>query len=161
MTEILKVQPLTLSKFESFGEIIETQPTPTMMINEGRCARHHDLAKLKFQDARAGISVFQAQLCSIPYHLRMMERHPLGSQTFLPLNEHPFLIIVAEDHDGVPHNPQAFLTNGRQGVNYRCNTWHGVLTPLSGSGLFTVVDRIGEGNNLQEHWFDDAYQVIR
>ncbi|MFK8082925.1 MAG: ureidoglycolate lyase [Granulosicoccus sp.] len=160
MTETIKAQPLIAPIFEGFGDVIEVQPKPSMMINEGNCARYHDLATLDFFEARAGISVFQAQPYAIPHTLRMMERHPLGSQAFLPLTNEPFLVIVAEDLDGEPHRPAAFITNGRQGVNYHRNTWHGVLTPLAGSGLFAVIDRIGEGRNLQEHWFNSDYRVI-
>lgn len=159
MNNIVKPRLLNQASFSSFGDVIEVQSEPTMMINEGNCARYHDLATLDFSDARAGISVFQAQPYRTPHQLKMMERHPLGSQAFLPLSEDPFLVIVAGDLDGVPDVPKAFLTNGKQGVNYHRNTWHGVLTPLAGTGLFAVVDRIGEGNNLQEIWFDDSYLI--
>lgn len=159
MTETINAQPLNQYSFQGFGDVIEARSQPSVMINEGNCARYHDLATLEFVNARAGISVFQARPYSIPHSLRMMERHPLGSQAFLPLSDDPFLVIVAEDHDGVPGIPKAFLSNGRQGVNYYRNTWHGVLSPLTGSGLFAVVDRVGDGENLQENWFENPYLV--
>lgn len=160
MTDTVLAQPLDATSFRRFGDVIEVQPKPSMIINEGNCSRYHDVARLDFVDARAGISVFQADPYVIPHRLRMVERHPLGSQAFLPFSDEPFLVIVAEDDEGVPQTPLAFLSNGQQGVNYHRNTWHGVLTPLAGSGLFAVVDRIGEGDNLQEHWFDTPWRVV-
>ena len=89
----------------------------------------------------------------------MVERHPLGSQAFIPMSADPFLVIVAPDEQGAPGTPRAFLTKPGQGVNYRRNVWHGVLTPLHRKSLFAVVDRVGGGNNLEEHWFSDPYHV--
>ncbi len=90
----------------------------------------------------------------------MVERHPDGSQAFLPMTQAPFLVIVAPDDGGVPGRPRAFLTAPGQGINLARGTWHGVLTPLSAPGLFAVVDRIGPGENLEEHWFDDPFTVV-
>ena len=90
-----------------------------------------------------------------------MERHPKGSQAFVPMHDASFLVIVAADEDGQPGLPQAFLTAPHTGINIHKNIWHGVLTPLSAPGLFAVIDRIGNDTNLEEHWFDEAYTVIR
>jgi len=89
-----------------------------------------------------------------------VERHPEGSQAFLPLSEMPFVVVVASDENGKPGHPIAFITAPGQGVNYHRNTWHGVLTPLHDPGLFAVVDRIGTGPNLQEHWFEVPFVIV-
>ncbi len=161
MTEFqIKAEALTAQAFSGFGDVICLKDRPDRMINQGLCGRHHDLAAMVFDDGgRAGISLFDAQPRSLPYSLAMMERHPLGSQAFLPLHEHAFLVIVAEDEAGRPGRPRAFITTPSTGVNYHRNTWHGVLTPLQAPGLFAVVDRIGSGNNLEEFWFDNSYTV--
>ena len=159
ITTNLPMHPLNSDGFSAFGDILEVQDKPTVMINQGNCARYSDLATLDFADGRAGISIFHAKPYTSPLSLAMVERHPEGSQAFVPLTEDPFLVIVAEDENGRPGVPRVFLTNGRQGVNYHRNTWHGVLTPLQGSGLFAVVDRIGDGKNLEEHWFDHPYSI--
>jgi ureidoglycolate lyase len=99
--------------------------------------------------------LFDAEPRALPYQLEMMERHPLGTQAFLPLHEYPFLVVVAEDDNGKPKNVQAFITPPSIGVNYHRNIWHGVLTPLEAPGLFAVVDRIGIDKNLEEFWFDE------
>lgn len=121
------------------------------MINAGRCGRWHDRARLDFgPDGRAGISLFRSLARSLPLACDLLERHPLGSQAFIPMTAAPFLVIVAPDAGGTPGRLRAFLTAPGQGINLLAGTWHGVLTPLASPGLFAVVDRIGPGANLQE-----------
>ncbi|MEM7525549.1 MAG: ureidoglycolate lyase [Pseudomonadota bacterium] len=152
--------PLTAAAFAPFGDVIELRDKPDKLINQGLCGRHHDLAALDVSDGRAGISLFDATPRSLPLSLDMMERHPDGAQAFLPMTPAPFLVIVAPDDKGAPGAPRAFLSAPGQGVNYHRNTWHGVLTPLHAPGLFAVVDRIGDGPNLEEHWFDRPWTIV-
>ena len=156
---IIQAQPLTRPAFAPFGEVIDCAGDPDKLINQGLCGRYHDRAALDFQDGRAGLSLFNADPRSLPYKLDMMERHPQGSQAFIPMTHTGFLITVAEDNDGAPGSPLAFLSAPGQAINFHRNTWHGVLTPLSAPGLFAVIDRIGPGPNLQEHWFDTPLTV--
>lgn len=93
--------------------------------------------------------------------LDLMERHPDGSQAFLPMTQNPFLVVVASDEDGVPGRPVAFETQPGQGVNYHRNVWHGVLAPLHEPGLFAVVDRVGAGPNLEEHRFAHEITIMK
>lgn len=159
MTVIL-TEPLTAAAFAPFGDVIELKGAPDKIINQGLCGRHHDLARVETDaEGRVGISLFDAEPRALPYQLEMMERHPLGSQAFLPLAPTSFLVIVAADEGDRPGKPRAFLTAPGQGINLFRNTWHGVLTPLSPPGVFAVVDRIGPGDNLQEYWFDTPYRV--
>lgn len=160
MSRQVVASPLTAETFAPFGDVIELSGDPDKIINQGQCGRYHDRALLEFTDGRAGISLFNANPRALPYALDMVERHPDGSQAFIPMTHQPFLVIVAPDRDGVPGDPQAFLAKPGQAVNYHRGTWHGVLTPLHDPGLFAVVDRIGEGVNLEEHWFDTPYEVI-
>ena len=153
--------PLTAAGFAPFGDVLELRDSPDKIINQGLCGRHHDLGRLDFGDGRAGISLFDAQPRQLPYVLEMVERHPDGSQAFIPMTAASFLVIVAPDDGGTPGQPLAFLTAPGQGINFLRNTWHGVLTPLSAPGLFAVIDRIGDGPNLQEHWFDAPFSVVR
>ena len=159
MSDIL-VHPLTQDAFAAFGDIITLKDSPDKLINQGLCGRHHDLAALDFgPDGRAGISLFDATPRSLPYHLEFVERHPEGSQAFLPMTQNPFLVIVALDEDGTPGRPLAFRTAPGQGINLHPNVWHGVLTPLFAPGLFAVVDRIGNSANLEEYWFEHPFTV--
>ncbi len=148
--------PLTPHTFAPFGDVLDATGDHRL-INEGLCQRHHDRARLDFGDARAGISVFNAQPRALPYTFDLIERHPDGSQAFLPMHQHPFLIIVALDPQAVP---LAFLTNGAQGINLARGTWHGVLTPLAAPGVFAVVDRIGSTANLEEHRYTAPWTVL-
>lgn len=156
------LQPLTQAAFAPFGDVLEATGEPDRIINAGLCDRFHDLARLDFtgKDARAGISLFRSRARTLPYTLDMMERHPLGSQAFLPMSPDPFMVIVAPDDAGRPGTPLAFLTSPGQGVNYHRNTWHGVLTPLVDNALFAVMDRIGDGENLEEFVFDEPWLVF-
>ncbi len=156
----LRIEPLTAAAFAPFGDVLEARGAADRIINQGMCGRYHDRARLDFgPGGRAGISIFQARTRSLPYRLDLVERHPEGSQAFLPMTDDPFLVIVAEAGPDGPTGLRAFITDGAQGVNLHRGTWHGVLTPLSGSGLFAVVDRIGTSANLQEYPLDPAIIV--
>lgn len=155
----VKACPLTAEAFAPFGEILEASGDPDRIINAGRCGRWHDVASLDMRDGRPGLSLFDAEIRALPLVLDLMERHPGGSQAFLPMAFVPFLVTVAPDADGVPGTPLAFVTRAGQGVNYAPGTWHGVLTPLHAPGLFAVIDRIGEGANLEEHRFATPWTV--
>ena len=157
---VIKIQALTADAFAPFGDVLDCAGTPDKIINQGLCGRFHDRAQLDFgAEGRAGISLFHAELRSLPLTLDMVERHPEGSQAFRPLSADPFLVIVAADNNGTPGAPLAFRTAPGQGVNYHRNTWHGVLTPLSGNGIFAVIDRIGDTANLEEFWFQTPHMV--
>lgn len=157
---VIRTEPLTASTFAVFGDLLAADGDPDMMINQDMCARFHDRARLDFgPGGRAGISIFSARARSLPYTLEMMERHPEGSQAFIPMSGQPFLVIVAPDTDAGPGLPRAFLSDGSQAINFHRNIWHGALTPLHMPGLFAVVDRIGDTKNLQEHWFETPFVV--
>jgi ureidoglycolate lyase len=159
MTASLVIRPLTPDAFAPFGDVLDIAGVPDKLINQGLCGRYHDRAALDFSDGRAGLSLFKAEPRTLPLTLDMMERHPDGSQAFIPMSLDPFLVIVAADAGGAPGAPLAFRTEAGQAVNLHRNTWHGVLTPLFAPGLFAVIDRIGPGPNLQEHWFPTPYTV--
>ncbi|NVK58822.1 MAG: ureidoglycolate lyase [Rhodobacteraceae bacterium] len=150
MTEVV-AQPLTAEAFAPYGDVLEIAGAPDKIINQGLCGRYHDRAALDFgPGGRAGISLFNAEPRSLPYRLEMVERHPEGSQAFVPMHLKPWLVVVAEPGD-VPGPVHAFLAASGQGINFHRGTWHGVLTPLHEPGLFAVVDRIGDTANLEEH----------
>ena len=159
MTRTLPLGPLAQAAFAPFGDVLEVAGDPDKIINQGLCGRYHDRAHIDIVDGRAGISLFNAQARQFPITLDMVERHPQGSQAFLPMSHHPFVVVAAPDEGGTPGQPHAFITTAGQGINFARNTWHGVLTPIHAPGLFAVVDRIGEGANLQEHWFDIPYII--
>ncbi|MGR3289787.1 MAG: ureidoglycolate lyase [Paracoccaceae bacterium] len=160
MSIMLNTRPLTVELFAPFGDILDASGTPEILINQGRCGRYHDRARLDFGDnGRAGVSIFLGERCDFPIKIELVERHPDGSQAFIPMSENPFLVVVATDNSGVPGEPQAFITAPGQAINFHRGIWHGVLSPLSEPGLFAVVDRIGDTPNLEEYWFKQQYVV--
>ncbi len=162
MSREIAIEPLTAAAFAPFGEVLEAAGPPDRLINRGLCARYHDRARLDFApEGRAGVSLFLGQPYALPHRLDLMERHPLGSQAFLPMARDPFLVIVAPDSSGRPGRPRAFATAPGQGVNIGRGVWHGVLTPVGQPGLFAVVDYIGPGGNLEEAAMDPPWIVGR
>ncbi|SEQ07005.1 ureidoglycolate lyase [Devosia sp. YR412] len=156
------IEALTADAFAPFGQVIELTGAHHYPINAGMTERYHDLARVELGGvhARPLISIFRGQPYALPLSLKLVERHPLGSQAFYPLSQNPWLAIVAEDDSGTPTRLRAFRPLPGQGVNIAMNTWHGVLTPLEVEADFIVVDRGGDGNNLEEHHFDAAWTII-
>ena len=151
---------LTADTFGDYGDVIELDGHDPITINSGNCQRYSDLARLDISaSGRPGISLFDAKPYDSPLLLTYVERHPLGSQAFLPTSSEPYLVVVAQDSDEGPQRPDVFVTRGYQGVNYYRNIWHGVLTPIKSRSLFVVVDYIGGGENLQEYVFDTPYSI--
>ncbi len=154
--QTITTEALTATAFAPFGDVLEAAGD-FRLINAGLCKRHHDRARIDTGDARTGISIFNAEPRALPYAFDLIERHPEGSQAFVPMTEHRFLVIVASSP---ADTPRAFLTNGAQGINLHRGIWHGVLTPLHAPGLFAVVDRIGDTPNLQEYRYPQTWTVI-
>ena len=156
----LRTEPLTPQAFAPFGDVLQATGPPDRLINNGHCGRWHDMAQLDFgPGGRAGLNLFKAQPRSLPYVLDLLERHPEGSQAFVPMYETTWLVTVAEDAGGTPVNLRAFLVAPGQAINLHRGTWHGVLTPLAEPGLFAVIDRIGSTANLEEYTLTPHYVV--
>lgn len=161
MAETLTIQPLTQEAFASFGQVIEANPASMRHINGGTTERYHALAEAEAvgEDARVIINIFRGSPRAFPYTVDMMERHPFGSQSFSPLDNRPWLVIVAEDEGGKPGRPQVFRAGGRQGVNYRRNVWHHPLIAVGAVSDFLVVDRLGGGVNLEEFFLETPFTI--
>lgn len=158
---VLRPGPLTRAAFAPFGDVIELEGARQFAINDGTTQRFHDLATV---DTGAGggrtlVNLFRAQARPLPVALSRMERHPLGSQAFMPLLARPYLVVVAADNGGRPGELQAFITRGWQGVNYARNVWHHPLLALDKCSDFIVIDRGGEGANLEEWPLEQSVTV--
>jgi len=154
---MLQPQPLTREAFRPFGEVIAMEDAAHYTINQGFTERFNDLCEVDV--AREGgltnVSLFLAQPRPEPVAIRLMERHPLGSQAFIPLQDRPWLVLVAADvHDLASY--RAFTATGRQGINYARNVWHHPLLVLDADSRFLIIDRKGPGSNLEEVWLDAA-----
>jgi ureidoglycolate lyase len=145
----LPIEALTAAAFQPFGDVIETSASNRhFTINDGFAERHHDLATVELgEHGRAVISIFKALPRQLPMQLKLLERHPLGSQAFMPLSAQPYLVVVAQAGE----RPQigqirCFAAAAGQGVNYAPGTWHHPLIALHQAGDFLVIDRGGAPN---------------
>lgn len=156
----LTPEPLTKAAFAPFGDVVETDGAASIEINQGFARRFDALAAI---DTAAGgapvnISLFDARPRPQPIAIELMERHPLGSQLFMPLQDRPWLVVVCADpRDHASY--RAFTATGRQGVNYARNVWHHPLLVVGEGERFMVVDRAG-ADNLEEVRLDRPLSLI-
>ncbi|MCO8067805.1 ureidoglycolate lyase [Acinetobacter schindleri] len=164
MKNTIQIQLLTSENFARFGEVISCQGNDYFHINDAHTERYHALVMAEIMgDAKAGISIFRnIKSTQIPFEISMLERHPNGSQAFIPMQGQKFLIVVAPSLDtDTPDLSQlcAFITDGTQGINYRAGTWHHPLLTLEAPSDFAVVDRIGTGHNCDVYQFPETFKI--
>ena len=164
MTKIIQIQPLTHEKFSPFGEVISCAENDFFHINDAHTERYHALVQTEIiGEARTGISIFRnIKTTTIPFEISMLERHPKGSQAFIPMQGQRFLVIVAPNLNADEPDLselKAFITDGSQGVNYRAGTWHHPLLTLESPSDFAVVDRIGSGHNCDVFQFNEKLLI--
>ena len=147
----LVAEPLTREAFALFGDVIDTDGAESFPINQGRTERFHALSRVELSGAtdRGILSIFRGQPLT-PLEIALMERHPLGSQSFIPMNNVDFLAVVAPPGDFDEAAVRVFLVKGHQGVTYHAGTWHAPLLPLTADADYLVVDRQGLGRNCDE-----------
>lgn len=149
----LKLQPLTAQAFVPFGNVIEKTAELVQEINHGHSRKYADLARVDTADAggRPAVHIYNSRPVSLPLRIETLERHPLGSQAFIPLHPRPFLIVVAAA-GAAPLTSQVrgFFSNGQQGVNYHKGVWHHYQITLHETSDYLVIDRAGPGENFEE-----------
>lgn len=159
---VLAVEALTVAAFAPFGDVIAFDAaTRVFPINGGTTQRHHALARAVATSGDVAISLARAEPRHLPFAVTMLERHPLGSQAFMPLSRTPYLVVVAESPQ---HTPRCFLAANGEGVNYHAGVWHHPLIALDRASDFLIVDRVGEGANCDEAnlpltWWIDAAAI--
>ena len=152
MSRVLVPQPLTAEAFAPFGDVVEAR-NRAERINRGTTEYFPDLARIEVEPAggRPRVSVYRVTPYRLPMSIGMLERHPLGSQLFMPLRGAQFLVVVAPPGDDIDtETVAAFVTDGAQGVNYRRGTWHHPVIALRAASEFLVIDREGPGANCDE-----------
>jgi len=163
MTIILRAEPLTRDAFAPFGDVIEASGSDRFTINQGLAERFNDLARIDTasEQGQTNISIVRGAPQPLPVSLKLVERHPLGSQVFFPLQDRDWLIVVADAKDEpTPQSLRAFKARGRQGINFARNIWHHPLLAPAPFGEFLIIDRKGPGSNLEEHWFSEGERPI-
>jgi len=159
----LKPVPLTRERFLPFGDVIEAHAVQRETMNAARFERFDDLCNVDVgADGRVRVSIARCRSATkLPYRFDVVERHPLGSQAFVPLAAVQFVVVVAPAGESVVADDlQAFVTNGRQGVNYARGTWHMPLIAFEPKQEFLVIDRAGDAPNCDEHTLDDSVLLL-
>ena len=150
MEKIIIPNKITKDNFSSFGDIISTKDVKPIDINEGYAKRFDNLADIDISndEGKAIVSIFSALKRNFPMKIDMMEKHPLGSQAFIPMKETTFLVLVAPQGDKPDINKiESFIIPPGIGINYKPGIWHFPLISTVDMN-FLVVDRKGPGNNL-------------
>ena len=151
MTEkTIKPIPITKENFSKYGDVISTKDIKHLEINNGYAKRYDGIAKLNTSNdnGETTISIFSALKRNFPMKIDMMEKHPLGSQAFIPMKETTFLAFVAPEEEKLNLNKiEAFIIPPGIGINYNPGTWHFPLISTEDMN-FLVVDRKGSGDNL-------------
>jgi ureidoglycolate lyase len=166
---VLRATPITAQNFAPFGDLIYVAvDAPHRVINAGHAQRFDSPTQIDTGHAggHAALSIFRASPWLLPLHIRMMERHLLGSQLFMPLSAQRFMVLVAAPGPAPDASKlKCFLVPAGQGVNLARGTWHHPLLALDAGGDFLVIERGGDGtaNDCEEHdlsaanvWIDAA-----
>lgn len=163
MTITLKPQPLTSERFAPYGDVIEASIKRTAAMNAARFDRVDDLCAIEMSDSgRVAVSIARCRIAtSLPHRIDMVERHPLGSQAFVPLTPCRMIVVVAPPEEGVESSDlRAFVSNGRQGINYHRGTWHMPLIAFDAGQEFLIIDRAADTPNCDEHNLDEPVMLV-
>ena len=158
----LRPQPLTRERFAPYGDVIESADLDRAAMNAARFERFDDLCAVDMGDhGRVAVSIARCRVAtSLPYRIDMVERHPLGSQAFVPLSRASMIVVVAPPEPGVETvDLRAFVTNGRQGINYKRGTWHMPLIAFEAGQEFLIIDRAADEPNCDEHVLDEPVML--
>ena len=157
---VIRALPITPERFAPYGDVIAAIPSRKEAMNEARFERFNDLAVIDVDPedgAHAAISIARSRVTTtLPYSFDLMERHPFGSQAFVPLSPFRFVVVVAPAGETVEaQDLRAFVTNGQQGVNYHKGIWHMPLVAFDAGLDFLIIDRAGGSSNYEEHIFGE------
>ena len=156
----LRPEPLTRERFAPYGDVIEASHGAANAMNEARFERFDDLCNVNI-DGDVAVSVTRCRTpTGLPLRVDMVERHPLGSQAFVPLAPCRMVVVVAPPGESVAADDlRAFVTNGKQGINYHRGTWHMPLIAFEAGQEFLIVDRAGSESNCEQHTLDETVML--
>lgn len=158
--------PLTAERFRLYGNVVEAAPASHAPMNEQRFERFDNLVDIDVDannDGHVGVSIARCRTPThFPYRIEMVERHPLGSQAFIPLQRFSFIVVVGPAGESIDASDlRAFVTNGRQGINYHKGVWHMPLIALEAGHDFLVIDRVGEGANCDQVFLSETVTLVQ
>jgi ureidoglycolate lyase len=159
----LRPEPLVPDSFAPYGDVIEAAAGREAAMNAGRFERFDDICAVDpGEDGRVAVSIARCRRATeLPYRLDLVERHPLGSQAFIPLTPCRLLVVVAPPGDTVASaDLRAFASDGHQGVNYRPGTWHMPLIAFEAGQEFLVIDRAAGEANCDVHRLEERVVLV-
>ena len=162
MEKIIKPIKINRSNFAAYGDLISSNDIKPMDINDGYAKRFDNLAYVNTSqdEGETIVSIFSALKRTFPIKIDMMEKHPLGSQAFIPMKETTFLSFVAPQGASPEISKiQSFIIPPKMGINYKPGIWHFPLISTEDTD-FLVIDRKGSGENLIIHKFDKEEVVL-
>ena len=159
------IEPILITKknFAKYGDMISTKDIKPLEINNGYAKRYDGIANLNTSsdNGETTISIFSALKRNFPMKIDMMEKHPLGSQAFIPMKETTFLSFVAPSGESPEISKiQSFIVPPKTGINYKPGIWHFPLISTEDTN-FLVIDRKGDGNNLIIHKFEKEKIILK
>tara|TARA_B100000029_G_scaffold435902_1_gene450200 strand:- start:642 stop:1136 length:495 start_codon:yes stop_codon:yes gene_type:complete len=163
MEKIIKPIKISRENFAQYGDLITSDDISPININAGYAKRFDDLANLDTSNdgGKTIISIFSALKRKFPMKIDMMEKHPLGSQAFIPMKETTFLTFVAPQGESPKIDKiQSFIVPPKNGINYKPGTWHFPLISTEDTN-FLVIDRKGNGENLIIHKFEKENIILK
>lgn len=161
-TQSIKPLPLTQDRFTAFGDVIESSHAHAKAMNDARFERFNDLCGVDMANGRVAVSIAVSRTATaLPYLIDTVERHPHGSQAFVPLSPCKMIVVVAPPSEGVEAaDLRAFVTNGLQGINYHRGTWHMPLIAFESGQRYLIIDRAAGVSNCDEHTFDTPLMLV-
>lgn len=159
MTQVV-AERLTPEAFRAYGDVVNFSGAPDLAVAGGAITCFLDRVKMEFPDGRPSLSLLIAEPTRLPMSISMMERHPFGSQTFIPMAPTQLIVVVAKNGGNRPKNIRAFLAEPNQVISFHRGTWHAAVSPFPDVGQFAVIDRVGAGTNLEEFRLDQPFTVI-
>jgi len=163
MEKIIKPIKITRANFAAYGDLISSDDIKPMDINAGYAKRFDNLANINTSKdgGKTIVSIFSALKRNFPMKIDMMEKHPLGSQAFIPMKETTFLCFVAPPGESPEIDKiQSFIIPPKTGINYKPGIWHFPLISTEDTD-FLVIDRKGNSENLVIHKFDKEKVVLK
>ena len=155
-------QQLTAENFAVYGDVISvSESAEHFAINDGHTMRYHNLADVDVADQQGKtiVNIFRSTPLAFPLPVEMMERHPLGSQAFIPMGNQPYVVVVAPKGELDTSKIEVFLATADQGVNYHKGTWHHFCLALNEESDFLVIDRGGKGDNCDVEKLDGSIVI--
>ncbi|MAH02206.1 MAG: ureidoglycolate hydrolase [Candidatus Pelagibacter sp.] len=162
MEAIIKPVEITRKNFAAYGDLISSDNIKPIDINAGYAKRFDNLANINTSrdGGKTIVSIFSTLKRTFPMKIDMMEKHPLGSQAFIPMKETNFIVLVAPPGDKPEISKiESFVVSRRIGINYKPDIWHFPLISTENMN-FLVMDRKGTGDNLIIYNFEKEKVIL-